>query len=191
MSFSCPVPLGASRLWQFSVFPWPWDFFKHTGQFWKMPLNLGFSDGLSWLCCGCVFSGRIRRGNALLSGCQIRVLFCRWVLLLGMVNLDLLAAVVSARSLCCEIPPFPFVVAQYLEKNNGFFFWGGAAPVAYGGSQDRRWIGAAAAGHITATASWIFNPLSEARDWTCVLMDTCWVCYCWATTGAPEQWTLM
>ena len=58
-----------------------------------------------------------------------------------------------------------------------------ATPVAYGGSQDRGLIGAVA----TATAkpdprhicnlhhsSWqcqILNPLSEDRDWTCVLMD--------------------
>ena len=27
------------------------------------------------------------------------------------------------------------------------------------------------------------NPLSEARDWTHILMDTSWVCYHWATTG--------
>ena len=28
----------------------------------------------------------------------------------------------------------------------------------------------------------IINTLSEARDWTCVLMDTSWVRYCWAMT---------
>ena len=32
----------------------------------------------------------------------------------------------------------------------------------------------------------ILNPLSEARDWTCILMDTSWVCYICATTGTPE-----
>ena len=28
--------------------------------------------------------------------------------------------------------------------------------------------------------------LSKARDQTHILMDTSWVCYCWATTGAPS-----
>ena len=35
-------------------------------------------------------------------------------------------------------------------------------------------------------SSWqcrILNPLSKARNWTCVLMDTSWVCFCWAMTG--------
>ena len=31
----------------------------------------------------------------------------------------------------------------------------------------------------------ILNPMSEARDRTCVLMDNSWVCYHWATTGIP------
>ena len=31
----------------------------------------------------------------------------------------------------------------------------------------------------------IFNPLSEARDRTCILMNTSWVPYLWATTGTP------
>ena len=31
----------------------------------------------------------------------------------------------------------------------------------------------------------ILNPLSEARDWTHILMDTSQVRYCWATTGTP------
>ena len=39
-------------------------------------------------------------------------------------------------------------------------------------------------------SSWqcqILNPLSEARDQTCVFMDTSWVHYCWATTGTPNK----
>ena len=32
----------------------------------------------------------------------------------------------------------------------------------------------------------ILNPLSEARDWTCVLMETSLVHYCWATMGTPH-----
>ena len=31
------------------------------------------------------------------------------------------------------------------------------------------------------------NPLSGARDRTHVLMDTSWVCYCWATMGTPRN----
>ena len=76
-----------------------------------------------------------------------------------------------------------------------------AALKAYGRSQARCWIRAAAAGlhHSTATRDlshiWdlhhrsqqcqILNPLSEAMDWTCMLMDTSQVCYCWATTWTP------
>ena len=33
---------------------------------------------------------------------------------------------------------------------------------------------------------WILNPLSEARDWTCILMDSSWVHYCWAMMGTPK-----
>ena len=55
--------------------------------------------------------------------------------------------------------------------------------------------------HTTATAAWdpsrvcdlhhssrqrqILNPLSEARDWTRVLIDTSWIHYSWATAGTP------
>ena len=61
---------------------------------------------------------------------------------------------------------------------------------AYGSSQARGWIGAAATAYSTVTAlpdaSWnatytgahdnagSFNPLSKARDWTHILMDTSW-----------------
>ena len=39
--------------------------------------------------------------------------------------------------------------------------------------------------HHSSQQHWIFNPLSRARDRTQVLMDTSWVCYCWATMGTP------
>ena len=32
---------------------------------------------------------------------------------------------------------------------------------------------------------WIFNPLSEARGWTWILIGTSQVHYCWATIGTP------
>ena len=45
---------------------------------------------------------------------------------------------------------------------------------AYGGSQAGGRIGAGAAGlHYSPQQHWILNPLSEARDRTFVLMDTC------------------
>ena len=63
-----------------------------------------------------------------------------------------------------------------------------AVPAAYGSSQARGWIRATSAAHTTATVTWdlshicdlchrlwqcrILNPLSEARDRTCILTDT-------------------
>ena len=35
--------------------------------------------------------------------------------------------------------------------------------------------------HHSSWQHWILNPLSEARDQTCILVDTSWVPYCWAT----------
>ena len=60
-----------------------------------------------------------------------------------------------------------------------------ATPVAYGSSQARDWIGAAAEPYAIATLDlsciyklhhklWqhqILNPLSKVRDWTLILMD--------------------
>ena len=37
--------------------------------------------------------------------------------------------------------------------------------------------------HCGSQQCWILNPLSEARDWTCIFMDTSWIrCHC-ATMG--------
>ena len=70
-----------------------------------------------------------------------------------------------------------------------------ATPMAYGGSQARAWIGAVAASlflshshtrsKLRLQPTEVLNPLSEARDWTWVLMVTSRVRYCWATTGTP------
>ena len=76
----------------------------------------------------------------------------------------------------------------------GFFFLlFRATPAAYGDSEARGRIGAVAAGYATTTppdpshlcdlhhSSWqcrALNPLSEARDQTCVLMDASPVCFC-------------
>ena len=37
--------------------------------------------------------------------------------------------------------------------------------------------------HYSLRQRWIFNPLSEVRDWICFLMNTSWVRYCWARKG--------
>ena len=65
--------------------------------------------------------------------------------------------------------------------------------MAYGGSKARGQIRATAAGlhHSTCDlhhSSWqcqILNPLSKARDWTCVLMEASQIHFLWAMTGTP------
>ena len=82
------------------------------------------------------------------------------------------------------------------------FFLFMAAPVAQGRSQARGQIRVAAEAYITAVATLdpscisnlhcsfqhhrIFNPLSEARDGTRILVDSRWICFCCATTGTPR-----
>ena len=77
-----------------------------------------------------------------------------------------------------------------------------AAPTVYGSSQARGQIRATAAGLHTATAthalncvcnlhhsswqSWIPDPTREARDQTCILMDTSQIHSHCATTGTPR-----
>ena len=59
-----------------------------------------------------------------------------------------------------------------------FLFVFRAAPAAYASSQARGWIGAVAAGlHHSLSNAGSFDPLSETRDGTSVLVDTIWVCY--------------
>ena len=36
--------------------------------------------------------------------------------------------------------------------------------------------------HHSSQQCQILNPVGKAREWTCTLMDTSWVHYCWATT---------
>ena len=40
--------------------------------------------------------------------------------------------------------------------------------------------------HHSLWQCWILNPLSEARDRTCIFMDTSQIHYRWTTTGTPE-----
>ena len=87
------------------------------------------------------------------------------------------------------------------------FFWGGNTLEAYGSSQARGQIRAVATGlHLShsntrpetclwptpqLTAMPIPNTLSKARNQTCILMDTGWVHYCWATRGTPMTLSLI
>ena len=85
---------------------------------------------------------------------------------------------------------------------NSFFFFCifRAVPAAYGCSQSRGWIRAIVAGlrhsyssayiHHSIWQHQIPNPLSKARGWTCIVMGTSWVCYCWATTGTLK-WNIL
>ena len=43
--------------------------------------------------------------------------------------------------------------------------------------------------HHSSRQHWILNPLSKARDQTCVLIDTDHIYFRWATTGTPEEVT--
>ena len=67
-----------------------------------------------------------------------------------------------------------------------------ATPTAYRSSQTWRQIGATAAGLHHSPATWdlrhgcqILNPLINARDQTCILMDTSRIHFCCATTWTP------
>ena len=39
--------------------------------------------------------------------------------------------------------------------------------------------------HHGSQQCWILKPLSEARDRTCIFVDTSWVHFCLVTTGIP------
>ena len=45
--------------------------------------------------------------------------------------------------------------------------------------------------HHSSRQHRIPNPLSEARDQTCILIDTIQICFCWAMTGTPVLLFLM
>ena len=77
------------------------------------------------------------------------------------------------------------------------------SPAAYGDSQARGPIGAAAARlchshtatqdpsrvckvHHSSQQCQILNSLSGTRAWTCILKDSSLVHYCWASTGTPD-----
>ena len=45
--------------------------------------------------------------------------------------------------------------------------------------------------HHSVQQCWIFNPLSDARDWTCILTDTSWVLNCWVTVRTSTWWRVL
>ena len=135
--------------------------------------------------------------------CSYRLAFLLWIVfaclwktteLEHLCEINWLPVYGSISGLFCSINLFNCVCLF-------FFFLFRAAPIAYGSSRVRGQIGTAATslchthsntgstphGHLYHR-SWqrqILNPLSEARDWTCILIDTSWVCFCWATMGIP------
>ena len=63
-----------------------------------------------------------------------------------------------------------------------------AAPSAYGSSQAHGRIRATAVNlHHSSQQPRIFNPLSEARDWTRSLMGTSWIRFPCTTMGTPKK----
>ena len=40
--------------------------------------------------------------------------------------------------------------------------------------------------HYSSGQHLILNPLSKARDQTCIVMDTSSICFHWATMGTPD-----
>ena len=45
--------------------------------------------------------------------------------------------------------------------------------------------------HHSSQQHRFLNPLSRAKDWTHVHMDTSRVCFCWSTTGTPILWFII
>ena len=107
------------------------------------------------------------------------------------------------------LPTVPFFTStkeSTLEFSGGnvitflFFLFFRGATAAYRSSQARGRIGATATclGHSDSNVGsrlhlqhWILNPLIEARDQTCIFIDTSQVCYCWATVATPGIMTLL
>ena len=45
--------------------------------------------------------------------------------------------------------------------------------------------------HHNSRQHWTLNPLSEARDRICILIDTSQICFCCTSTGTPEMYTIV
>ena len=78
------------------------------------------------------------------------------------------------------------------QRTSIFFGLFRAAPALYGGSQSSGGIGAAAASlHHSSQKRHILNPLSEARDQTCIFMDTSWIHFLCTTMETPKNLNLI
>ena len=108
-----------------------------------------------------------------------------------------------------DIYPWPFFLLKNIYWKTPFFFLFlffflvSATHAAYGNSRLGVESDLQLPAYTTATATpdpssifdlhhssqqhRILNPLSKARDWTRVLMDTGWVHYHWAPTGTPKH----
>ena len=101
--------------------------------------------------------------------------------------------IISENYYLCNILSFSEITFFFFS----FFFI--ATSVAYESSPARGRIGAYATATATLDSSHIcdlfhslqqyqiFNPLSEARDWTCILIDNLGSLTTWATSGAPQN----
>ena len=119
-----------------------------------------------------------------------------WLVDIAM-HLSRIALIVASGVASLSKPVFPFL----------FFFscFFKVLPEAYGSSQARGLIGATASAYTTATTTAmpdssrvcdvyhssqqrrIPDPLSEARDWTRILVDTSWICFCCSRMGILES----
>ena len=87
--------------------------------------------------------------------------------------------------------PFPSFCPSLSLHFHFLFCLFRAEPTAYGGSQARVRIGAAAASlhnsHSNAGSKLHLRPTPQltARDWTCICMDTSRIHFCWAMMGTP------
>ena len=93
-----------------------------------------------------------------------------------------------AESVFKVLGHFSWVSPVSRQFNSFFFFFClfRATPAAYRGSQFRGQIRATAAGlHHSSRQRWIINPLSEARDRTCILMVLSQIHFRCSTTGTP------
>ena len=107
----------------------------------------------------------------------------------------------SEYALCVFLFFVVFCFFGFFWAGTGVAFFFRASHEAYEGSQPRGWIKLQLLVYTTATATqkskpclWptpqlrqrqILNPLNEARDWTCILMDTSWIHCCRATMRMP------